>query len=207
MKFDGQFNGDGSANTDPLDIYLDNIYFYKEPATGGSAPDSSAPVPPARDAADVISIFGESYTNIGGINYDPNWGQSGHMLVNTAFDPGDGNLALAYLTFNYQGTDFSATPQDASAMEFLHVDIWVPAGTDRQVKVSPINSGTGEGEVLVQVPLTPGAWSSVDLPIGDFTGMTWDSVIQMKFDGQFNGDGSANTDPFDIYLDNIYFYK
>nr|MDC6365148.1 hypothetical protein [Muricauda sp. AC10] len=67
--------------------------------------------------------------------------------------------------------------------------------------------GTGAGEVLVVVPLTPGSWNSVDLPIGDFTGMTWDSVIQMKFDGQFNGDGSANTDPFDIYLDNIYFYR
>nr|WP_299389361.1 PKD domain-containing protein [Allomuricauda sp.] len=207
MKFDGQFNGDGSANTDPYDIYLDNIYFYKEPSSGGNAPTTSAPVPPARDAADVISIYGGTYTNVTGIDYDPNWGQSGFGLVNTAFDPGDGNLALAYPTFNYQGTDFSGNAQDASAMEFLHIDIWVPSGTDRQVKVSPINSGTGAGEVLVEVPLTPGAWNSVDLPIGDFTGMTWDSVIQMKFDGQFNGDGSANTDPHDIYLDNIYFYK
>ncbi|WP_420400202.1 PKD domain-containing protein [Flagellimonas sp.] len=207
MKFDGQFNGDGSANTDPHDIYLDNIYFYREASGGSSAPTTSAPVPPARDAADVISIFGESYTNVTGIDYDPNWGQSGFGLVNTTFDPGDGNLALAYPTFNYQGTDFSGNAQDASAMEFLHVDIWVPSGTDRQVKISPINSGTGAGEVLVVVPVTPGAWNSVDLPIGDFTGMTWDSVIQMKFDGQFNGDGSANTDPHDIYLDNIYFYK
>ena len=207
MKFDGQFNGDGSANTDPHDIYLDNIYFYKEPSSGGSAPTTSAPVPPARDAADVISIYGGTYTNITGINYNPDWGQSGLAFVNTDYDPGDGNLALAYPTFNYQGTDFSGNAQDASAMEFLHVDIWVPSGTDRQVKISPINSGTGAGEVLVEVPLTPGSWNSVDLPIGDFTGMTWDSVIQMKFDGQFNGDGSANTDPHDIYLDNIYFYR
>ncbi|MEO2052945.1 MAG: PKD domain-containing protein [Allomuricauda sp.] len=208
LKFDGQFNGDGSANTDPYDIYLDNIYFYKEPSTGGgNAPTSSAPAPPARDAADVISIYGGTYTNISGINYDPNWGQSGFGLVNPAYDPGDGNLALAYPSFNYQGTDFSGNAQDASAMEFLHVDIWVPTGTDRQVKVSPINGGTGVGEFLVEVPLTPGAWNSVDLPIASFTGMTWDNVVQLKFDGQFNGDGSANTDSYDIYLDNIYFYK
>ncbi len=174
---------------------------------GGNAPTSSAPVPPARDAADVISIYGGTYTNISGINYDPNWGQSGFGLVNPAYDPGDGNLALAYPTFNYQGTDFSGNAQDASAMEFLHVDIWVPTGTDRQVKVSPINGGTGVGEFLVQVPLTPGSWNSVDLPIASFTGMTWDNVVQLKFDGQFNGDGSANTTPYDIYLDNIYFYK
>ncbi|NER10649.1 PKD domain-containing protein [Muriicola jejuensis] len=208
LKFDGQFNGDGSANGTPYDIYLDNIYFYKEPTTGGgTAPTTSAPTPPARDAADVISIYGESYTNISGINYDPNWGQSGHTLVNPAYDPGDGDLALAYPNFNYQGTDFAANAQDASTMEFLHVDIWVPTGTDRQVKVSPINSGTGAGEVLVQVPLTPGSWNSVDLPIASFTGMTWDQVVQLKFDGQFNGDGSANGTPYDIYLDNIYFYK
>ena len=53
----------------------------------------------------------------------------------------------------------------------------------------------------------PGSWNSVDLAKGDFTGMTWDNVIQMKFDGQFNGDGSANTAPWTVYLDNIYFYN
>ena len=37
--------------------------------------------------------------------------------------------------------------------------------------------------------------------------MTWDSVFQMKFDGQFNADGTQNTAPFDIYLDNIYFWS
>jgi hypothetical protein len=209
LKFDGQFNGDGSANTASFDVYLDNIYFYKT-GGGSTAPTTSAPVPPTRDAADVISIYGESYTNITDINYDPNWGQSGHTLVNASYDPGDGNLALAYPSFTFQGTDFDSNVQDASAMEFLHIDIWVPSGTDRQVKVSPINGGTGgtgTGESLVEVPLTPGSWNSVDLPIGDFTGMTWDAVNQLKFDGQFNGDGSANTASFDVYLDNIYFYK
>ncbi|CAL2093834.1 immunoglobulin-like domain-containing protein [Tenacibaculum sp. 190524A05c] len=178
-----------------------------------TTPTMSAPVPPARDAGDVISIFGESYANIAVGNYDPNWGQSGHTQVNTSFDPGDGNLVLAYPNFNYQGTDFGAAgPLDASAMEYLHIDIWVPSTvTDRMVKVSPINAGgsaTGTVEILVEVPVTPGSWNSVDLPKSAFTGMTWDSVIQMKFDGQFNGDGSANTTtPFDIFLDNIYFYK
>lgn len=166
------------------------------------APTTSAPVPPARDAADVISVYGEAYTNVAVSNFDPNWGQSGHMMVNTAYNPGDGNLALAYPNFNYQGTDI-ASPQDASAMEFLHIDIWVPTGTDRQVKVSPISGG----EFLVEVPLTPGSWNSVDIPVGDFTGLTLNAVGQIKFDGQFNGDGSANTTPYDIYLDNIYFHK
>ncbi len=293
LKFDGQFNSDGSANTTPYSVYVDNIFFYKNgggagtdatlsdvqidgSALGGFASgifsydlaypvgtttvpqitmvttsDASAtsvinqaatipgtatvevtsvdgmntetytfnysigtsvdvpttsPADPTQLEANVISIYSDTYMTVGGINYDPDWGQSGHMLVNPEFDPGTGNFAMAYPTFNYQGTEFDA--QDASEMEFLHVDIWVAEGTDRMVKVSPIdNSGVGAGEVLVEVPLTPGAWNSVDLPKSDFADMSWNSVFQMKFDGQFNSDGSANTDPYDIYVDNVYFWN
>lgn len=194
LKFDGQ------AGTTPADIYLDNIYFYKGTATGGpTAPTTNAPVPPARNASDVISIYGDAYTNIAVDNFDPNWGQSGHTQVNTTYDPGTGDLVMAYPNFNYQGTDFATNPQDASQMQFVHIDVWTANATD--LKFSPINSGSGVGEILVSVPLIAGQWSSVDLPIGDFTGMTWDSLIQLKFDGQ----GGAT--PSTIYLDNIYFYK
>ncbi|MFN7705976.1 MAG: PKD domain-containing protein [Chryseotalea sp.] len=185
-------------------IFIDNFYFYRNPVV--TAPNTAAPTPPARAAGDVISIFSGSYTNLSGIDYNPNWGQSGFGSVNPAFNPGNGNLVLAYPNFNYQGTQL-ASNVDASAMQFLHVDIWVAAGTDRQVKVSTINAGTGAAEFLVNVPLTPGQWNSVDLPKSSFTGMTWNAINQLKFDGQFNGNGTANTTPFNIYLDNIYFYK
>ena len=104
---------------------------------------------------------------------------------------------LEYSNFNYQGTEFDAA--DASSMEFVHIDIWTADATD--VKFSPINNGTGAAEFLVNVPLVSGAWSSVDIAIADFTGMTWDSLFQMKFDGQ----GGVN--PSTIYIDNVYFYK
>ena len=171
-------------------------------------PTDNAGNPPSREAADVISIYGDTYSTISNVNYDPNWGQPGFTLVNPAYDPGTGDVILAYPNFTYQGTEFIDNSQDASLMEYLHVDIWVAAGTDRLVKITPIdNSGEGPSEVLVEVPLNPGAWSSVDLPKSVFGGMSWNNVIQMKFDGQFNGDGSANTTPFDIYVDNIYFWK
>ncbi|MDC1373456.1 hypothetical protein N8274_04850, partial [Flavobacteriaceae bacterium] len=167
-------------------------YYYPSPTTGASAP-------PARDADDVISIFGDTYTNVPIANYDPSWGQSGNGLVNPSYDPGDGNILLAYPKFSYQGTDLTGT-QDASSMEYLHVDLWTPTNPNVSViKVTPINNGTGVGEVLVPITYTPGTWSSVDIPIGDFTGMTWDSIYQFKFDG---GNGIDT-----IYLDNIYFWK
>jgi len=160
---------------------------------GFAQPTTSAPLP-TKLPADVVSIYSGSYTNIA-TNYNPGWGQSG--TVNVAYNPGDGNLAMAYTNFNYQGTDLTAT--NASGMEYIHVDIWTSTATN--VKVTPINNGTGVTEFLVNVPLVQNGWSSVDIPKSAFTGMTWNSVYQLKFDGQ------GGITPSTIYLDNIYFWK
>ncbi|WP_298421906.1 T9SS type A sorting domain-containing protein [uncultured Kordia sp.] len=165
------------------------------------AQPTTNPAAPMQDAADVVSVYGDTYTSIA-TNYDPFWGQSGAGLVNTSYDPGTGQVILAYPNFNYQGTELTAT--DASQMEFLHIDIWTaasPGATD--IQISPINNGSGTVETLVSIAYTSGTWTSVDIPKSAFTGMTWDSVFQMKFAA--NGPGS--TTPVDIYLDNIYFWK
>jgi len=220
-NIDGDISGNITVGGDTVDVNTIGVYNITydvsdaagnaatqvtrmvEVITAPTAPTTSAPVPPARDAADVISIYGDTYTNIAINTYDPNWGQSGHTLVNATYNPGDGNFALAYPNFNYQGTDFT-NAQDASTMEFLHVDMWTPADPSAtDIQVSPINNGSGSGETLVSIPYTTGTWVSVDLPISDFTGMTWDSVFQMKFAA--NAPGS--TVPVDIYLDNVYFYR
>ena len=75
--------------------------------------------------------------------------------------------------------------------------------TSTIIQVSPINNGTGTGETLVTIGYTSGTWTSVDIPKSSFTGMTWDSVYQLKF----AANGAGSTFPVDIYLDNIYFWK
>jgi len=161
-------------------------------------PKNSPPTPPTRNAADVISIYGDAYAGITGVNFNPNWGQSG--AVNPAYDPGTGDVAMAYTNFNYQGTGFEGNAQNASEMEFVHIDVWTNNAT--VLKFTPIdNSGNGPSELLVDVMLKAREWSSVDLPKSAFKGMSWKSVIQLKFDGQ------AGVSPSDIYLDNIYFWK
>jgi hypothetical protein len=169
-------------------VLLNATFMYAQPATNAAVPTNAQ--------ADVISVYGGSFTSVA-TNYDPNWGQTGFGQVNSAYDPGTGNLVLAYPNFNYQGTEL--TPQNASGMEYLHVDIWTSTATN--VKVSPINNGTGVSEILVNVPLVQNGWSSVDLPKSAFTGMTWDNVFQIKFDGQ------GGVVPSAIYLDNVYFWK
>ena len=170
-------------------------------ATVSFAQPTTNPAPPTNAAADVISVYGNTFTNVV-TNYDPNWGQSGHNQVNENYDPGTGISVLAYPNFNYQGTEL--TTQNAAGMEFLHIDIWTSANSAAtDIQVSPINNGTGAGETLVSIAYTSGTWTSVDIPIASFTGMTWDSVFQMKF----AANGSGSTTPVDIYLDNVYFWR
>jgi len=171
-----------------LTVLLNTTFSYAQPT-------NNAPVP-TNAQVDVISVYGGSFTSVA-TNYDPNWGQTGFGQVNPTYDPGTGNVVLAYPSFNYQGTEL--TPQNASGMEYLHVDIWTSNATN--VKVSPINNGTGVSEILANVPLVQGGWSSVDLPKSAFPGMTWDNVFQMKFDAQ------GGVTPCTIYLDNVYFWK
>jgi hypothetical protein len=186
LKFDG--NGD---------IYLDNIYFYTEGGTGETEPIEPAPTPPARNAADVISIFSDAYTNVEVSNFDPDWGQSTDAtIIDIA-----GNSTLKYANFNYQGTELGA-PQDASAMQYLHIDMWTADATD--VKATPINASGSPAEFLVSLtPINEEQWNSYDIPITDFTssGMSLNEIVQLKFDGQ------GGTNPSNIWLDNIYFYK
>jgi hypothetical protein len=177
---------DNSARSDANVTYFDNITF-----TAGVAPagPSNSPAAPTKDAADVISVYSDAYTDIA-TNYNPGWGQAGS--VNTTFDPGDGNNVMVYTDFNYQGTELTAT--DMAAMEYLHLDIWVESSDEAVYQVTPI----GGGETLVNITTTPGSWSSVDIPLTSFTGVNFSAVNQMKFAG-----GIGNN----IYLDNIYFWK
>ena len=194
----GTYNYDCSIGSHAANGMVGTIVV--EAASSSTPTDNAAD--PTLDAGDVVSVYSGAYDNIGN-NYNPGWGQSG--TVDAAYDPGTGNSVLQYANFNYQGTE--VTLSDLSGMTHLHVDVWVAADNDRMLKVTPVNGGTGATEYLVEVPLTPGAWNSVDLTKAAFDGMSWDGVFQMKFDGQFNADGSGNGAGWDVYLDNIYFWN
>ena len=99
-------------------------------------PATSAPTPPTRSAAKVISFFSDAYTNVSGINFNPNWGQS--TAVST-IQVGTDNI-LKYANLNYQGTEFAS--QNALTMNKLHVDVWSSDATSFQI--TPISTGPKE---------------------------------------------------------------
>jgi hypothetical protein len=186
-------DADGTLNnTTALTAYIDDLTAAQGSAIPVPAQPTTSPAAPTKEAEDVISIYSDAYTGVTVSNYNPNWGQTGS--VSTNFDPGDGNNVMVYSNFNYQGTEFAAT--DMSAMEYLHLDIWVASDDTNTYQVSPI-SGPAQ-ETLVNITTTPGSWSSVDIPVTSFAAVNFGSVNQMKFAG---GNGTS------IYLDNIYFWK
>lgn len=170
------------------DVYLDNIYFYRN-AAPATAPTVAAPTPPARAAGDVISVFSNAYTNITGVDYNPNWGQG---TVTTTINVA-GNSTLKYANLNYQGTDFSGNAQNVSAMSFLHVDFWTANSTALNFYI--ISPGPVEKAKALTVP-TNGNWTSIEIPLSDFSPVSLNNIIQFKVDG--NGD---------VFFDNLYFYK
>ena len=156
------------------------------------APIASAATPPARDPVDVISIFSDAYTDVPGSNFNPNWGQN---TVYNAFDL-NGDAMLQYANLNYQGIDIGAEV-DASSMEILHLDIWTPDATS--IDIYPLPNGVQPAdERFVTKTLVPNRWTTINIPMSDFTsqGLPVDKLKQFKFVGSGT-----------VFIDNLYFYK
>ena len=164
-----------------------------EPETPDVGPVTSAPAPSA-DAANVVSIFSDAYTDLEGTDFNPNWGQATVVTTETI----DGGSVLKYAGLNYQGTGLSAA-QDVSGYDTLHVDFWTADST--ALNLFLINSGDVTGGDAVEVAYAfdvsvTDSWVSVDIPLSSFSPVDLTMVDQMKVDG--NGT---------IYWDNIYFSK
>jgi hypothetical protein len=167
-------------------VYIDNVYFRNAGSTTPTGPTTAAPVP-TRNPADVISIFSDTYTNVAGTDFNPNWGQATAVSQLQIA----GNNTLLYSGLNYQGTQLGSN-LDASGMTHLHLDFWT--GNSTNLNVFIISPGPVETPFALSVPTN--GWASVDIPLSAFSPVNLADIFQFKFDG--NGD---------IYLDNLYFYK
>ena len=155
----------------------------------GNAPTNAAPSP-LHGQSNVLSIYGDTLSNISGTDFNPNWGQgtvvSTHQITN-------GDDALKYASLNYQGTQF-ATAIDVSSKSHLHIDYWTPDATS--IDFYLISNGPAETSYALPVNAT-GQWNSIDIPLSQYSGVVnLSDVIQFKVVG--NGT---------VYFDNIYFHN
>ena len=189
---------DKGAGNNAVDTYLiDDISGGTNvaPPTPAEAPTTAAPVPPAMNASDVISLYSDAYTDIA-TNFDQGWcGASSVEEVMVA-----GNATMAYLNNECQGIDFNAAI-DASSFTHMHVDVYIDE-TDFEGKVFNLKFVRAGGDALEvnfnsasSPSLVGGAWISIDVAV-DLSAFT-----DLK---QF---GITNNNKNNSWYDNLYFYK
>jgi Secretion system C-terminal sorting domain len=163
----------------------------------GQEPLIAAPVPPARNAADVVSIYSNAYSNVPLSELPTSWSQL------SSFTPvqivGDDTWKLTGCEFLGMVTNY-ATGIDISTMEKIHIDYWTPSPNPISVKiVNTVNSPVTESIVSLG-PVVTGSWQSIDLDMSNFAGTLTDKtkITQLLIDP------SA---PSILFVDNFYFYK
>ena len=161
-------------------------------------PATAAPYPPARNTADVISLFSNSYTNVPVDTWSASWD-----AANVADVQVGGNDNKKYTNLNYSGTEFTSVPVDATLMTTFHVDAWTPNATTFHVKLVDFgaNGSYGGGDdtesELIYTPTLNG-WNTYDIPMSSFTGLAARAHL-----AQLILVASTST----VYVDNVYFYK
>ncbi len=177
----GEYN-DRFVDVAEADIVLDTVAYGSCTAEPYVAPVITIPTAPVpTDAADsVLSIFGTTYGNLAGADFNPNWGQS------TSVEVGDN---LLYSNLNYQGTAYAN--QNVSGYEYLNVDYYVTEST--ALNFFLIGAG-GETPVALDVS-TLDQWVNVQIPLTSYS-----SVVNLADVFQFKVEGNGT-----VAFNNIYF--
>ncbi len=164
-----------------------------------SPPTTAAPAP-TRAAADVISLFSNAYTNVPVDKWSADWDMADVSDVQIA-----GDAVKKYANLSFAGIEFLTQTVNATAMTHLHLNVYQRNTSPLRVKL--INFGANavfgggddsEHEVSVSSGLTANAWSTVEIPLSSFTGLTARGHLAQMIISS----GSST-----LYLDNVYFYK
>jgi hypothetical protein len=186
-------------------VYVDNVYYYR----AGEAPqEPTTPAPaPTYDAADVISLFSDPYTDVTVDTWSADWD-----AADVSDETAGGDPVKKYSGLTFAGIEFTSATIDASAMSNFRMDIWTPDATDggEEFKVKLVDFGADgawaggddvEHEVTLTSSTTPaigtGTWFTLDIPLADFTGLTTTGhLAQLIISG----------DPNTVFVDNVLFY-
>lgn len=167
------------------------------------AAPTDAPAAPTADAADVISIFSDAYTDISTV-FAPNWGQT---TVSTEVTIAD-NAVKKLTNFGFVGIDDvggdAANRVVVGNVTHVSFDYWTPDATLIQLKLVDYGAdGNWDGATNVEQSIeratTTGSWQTVTIPLSEYTSLTAESKI-----GQIVFAGGTGTETF--YIDNIYFH-
>ena len=170
-----------------------------------AGPTDAPPTPPARDAADVISVYGEAYGTAIGLN-NTTWDKTTFEDETIA-----GNVVLKVETSggNYMGANLGSKI-DATNMTHFHIDYWLAGdlltGQTMSTKWSNHAGGNVQTSSFEDYNGAPevGSWKSRDIDISTLTGDTTRDELAQLIITLAAADGAY---PSTIYIDNVYFYN
>ncbi len=190
------------------------------PATGSVTVVSAGafvfPPVPTRPAANVVSVFSDSYTNIGVDFFNGYWQPYQTTLSNDFEVTNNGKVDkfLNYSNFNFVGNQLSAPRADLSEMTHLHLNMYIPGAVpsnfDFLVTVvdfgaNGVDGGGDDTRKQLFVPksssIKANEWLTIELPLNMTTKNKVGLIIYENINIP-NGPGLK-----EFYLDNIYFYK
>jgi|AntRauTorcE11897_2_1112592.scaffolds.fasta_scaffold01338_2 endoglucanase len=210
--------GFGSANSRVLFdmgaatgiVVIDNVSLVQggEGTPDAPAPTTVAPTPPERDAADVISLFSNAYTDVEVTSWATEWSQG---TTSTDIQV-EGNDVKQFNLNNFSGIQL-ANSIDLSNFTHMHIDYWVAdaiaGGEVFNPKLSnhgnlPGTAGETSAIILTNPVTTSQDWVSLDVALDDFTIAGGGSAARDKiYQILLNVDGTIDV----AYIDNFYFYR
>lgn len=155
-----------------------------------------SPVPPARNPADVVSMFtGTPTVYANGVTaVRADWSNGATTVTEV---PNGSNTALRVNNMGFLGYVTNAANFSAAGMTKLHVDVYLNAPLP-SLFVFLISNGD---KIHTATGLTAG-WNSLDIDLATYVnaGADLSSIYGLKFE--------SNSSPgaFQMYLDNVYFY-
>jgi hypothetical protein len=201
-------------------FYVDNISGPLGTPPVDPAPLTAAPTPPNRPAADVKSLFSDSYTPVAVLGYaggDDNTYNTSWCPASTSLVQIEGNNTNKIIGLGCEGIAFLAGRFDATGFTRFHIDIWTNTPTQDRVfsfKFSNWNNTSGETNAYeyaatnanILTSGSEGTWISIDIPITAFNcintppGNACPSVSDFA---QFVITSDLGT----VYYDNLYLHK
>jgi hypothetical protein len=173
--------------------------------TDAVTPLDPAPAP-TLPGEDVIALFSDAYTTVPVDTWRTDWSSADLADVVIGTDN-----AKKYSNLNFVGIEFFRTASvDATTMSHVHLDVWVPFATTFKVKLVDFGAdGAFAGgddrehelafDATTTPALTPGAWSSLEIPLEAFTGLTTRGHLAQLI--------LSSTSQSTAYVDNVYFHR
>ncbi|MFZ1614182.1 MAG: Ig-like domain-containing protein [Holophaga sp.] len=164
----------------------------------------AAPPRPTAASANVISLLSEAYTNHTVDTWRTNWGEAAvleEVMVGA-------DHVKKYSSLDFVGITTEASMVDATAMAFVHLDVWTPDATVFKLKLVDFGANAAyaggddvEHELTFDSTTTPalvkGSWVSLDIPLTAFTNLTTRAHL-----AQYVLSAGGGT----VFIDNFYFY-